>query len=133
MQSFIIVLGMFLTFQVNTITRNASSVVLTRFDEPARKKISLEIVNNLVKENYDSVRKDFAPALKQELSAERLAEGWKKLIETTGTYTEVASSTVNAVNGYNQVKVRCKFKKGNATVEVTFNEEDQVLGLYLKP
>jgi hypothetical protein len=31
------------------------------------------------------------------------------------------------------VKVRCKFEKGEATVEVTFSGSDKVIGLYLRP
>ena len=102
-------------------------------DEEKRKKISQEIVDNLVKEDYESVRKDFHVSLKTNLSAEKISEAWQNLISMTGIFEKVLSTTPAETNGFQQIRIRCKFKKDNATVETTFNEDDKVIGLWLKP
>ena len=108
-------------------------VTCCTYDESDRKRIATDILNNLVKENYEAVRKDFHASLKQNLPTERISEGWIKLVETIGAYKEVISTTPDVAQSYNQVKIRCRFENGNSSVEVTFNEDDKVIGLFLKP
>ncbi|KAA2238827.1 DUF3887 domain-containing protein [Chitinophaga agrisoli] len=102
-------------------------------DEESRKKITNEILNNLVSEKYDDVRKDFHSSLKAGLPAEKIAEVWKSTIDVNGPFEKVLSTTMATVQGFNQVKLRCKFKNENATLEATFTEDDRVIGLYIKP
>jgi hypothetical protein len=102
-------------------------------DEARRKRITSEILDNFVKENYDSVSKDFHSSLKTTLPTERLSEVWKYVMTNFGAFKKVISTTTNVMQGYNQVLMRCQFEKDNATLEATFNEDDKVFGLYIKP
>jgi hypothetical protein len=112
---------------------NSTQLHFSVSDEEKRKKISQEIVNNLVKEDYEAVRKDFHVSLKTNLPVEKIAEAWQNLIQMTGSFEKVITTIPAETNGYHQVRIRCKFKNDNATVETTFNEDDKVFGLWLKP
>lgn len=98
-----------------------------------RKKITTDIVNSLVSEDYDAVRKNFHSTLKTALPVEKISEVWTSVITASGAFKEILSTSEVVVQGYNQVKIRCKFENENATVEATFNEDDKVIGLYIKP
>jgi Protein of unknown function (DUF3887) len=102
-------------------------------DEDRRKKISQTILDNQISENYEDVRKDFAEGLKQNLPVEKLAEGWRQIINVYGSFKKVLSVTAAADKGYNQIRMRVQFEKGNLTQETTFTEDDQVIGLFMKP
>jgi hypothetical protein len=110
-----------------------TSTFQTALDEEKRKRITQEIVNNLVKEDYEAVRKDFHSGLKTNLPVEKISEVWQNLIATNGAFENMTSTTVAQTNGFNQVRIRCQFKNENATVEATFNDDDRVIGLFVKP
>ena len=102
-------------------------------DEDRRRKVSQEILDNLLKEKYEDVRKDFHISLKQVLPAEKISEVWTQIMATNGEFVKVVSVTAATDKGYNQIKMRLQFKNDNATQETTFNEEDKVVGMFIKP
>jgi len=118
----------------STLLVSAFSFNRTSFyDEAARKKITQEILDNFVKEDFDAVRKDFHSSLKTSLPADKIGEVWQSVINNGGKYISVISVNTSKVQEYNQVKMRIKFEKENATLETIFNEDDKVLGLWIKP
>lgn len=102
-------------------------------DEANRKKIAQLILDNLIKEQYDEVRKDFHSTLKNSLPTEKIAEAWQTVVGSAGQYKEVISTSVTQTQGFNQIKMRIRFEKDNTTLETTFNEDDKVIGLWLRP
>jgi hypothetical protein len=102
-------------------------------DESRRKQITNDILNNLLKEKYEDVRKDFHSSLNTVLPVEKISEVWNTVISQSGAYKRILSTSVTTFQGYNQVKLRLEFDKENATLETTFTEDDKVLGLYIKP
>lgn len=102
-------------------------------DESRRKKISQEILDNLIDEKYDAVRKDFTEGLKQNLPSERISEVWRYTISVNGAFKKVLSVSIASDKGYNQVRMRLQFEKENLTQETTFTEDDKVGALYIKP
>lgn len=101
--------------------------------DPKREEIARKIVKNMVDDNFEEARVDFAFSLKQGLNAQQMQQAWSSLLVQIGEFQNVISATDAQVQGYNQILVRCKFARENATVEVTFNEDNKVIGLYLKP
>ena len=102
-------------------------------DEERRKKITQTLLDNMIKENYEDVRKDFSVSLKQALPVEKISETWKQWISTYGSFEKVLSVSAASDKGYNQIRIRCKFKNENSTIETTFTEEDKVIALFIKP
>ena len=104
-----------------------------RFDEGLRKQISTTILNNLVKQDYEAVRKDFHSSLKVTLPVEKISEAWETTVKVNGAFEKVLSTSATKMGEYNQIRIKCMFHDGNITLEVTFTEDDKVLGLFLKP
>lgn len=101
--------------------------------DPKREEIARKIVKNMVDDKFEDARVAFAYSLKQGLSAQQMQQAWSGLLVQIGEFQNVISATDAQTQGYNQILVRCKFARENATVEVTFNEDNKVIGLYLKP
>ena len=105
---------------------------IKQFDQETRNRIAKSIINDLSKEDYDGVMSYYDISLKQNLPREKLQEVWQNIVNNYGPYSEVISMN-NIVNqGYNQVILRLKFEKGNLTLELTYNQDDQVFGLFFK-
>lgn len=111
---------------------NTPNLSVTR-DETNRKQITRAILDNLVKEKYEDVRKDFHSTLRTSLPTEKIAETWQTVISSSGQFKEVISTAVAQTQGFNQIRIRIKFETENATLETTFNEDDKVVGLWIKP
>lgn len=118
-------------FSFSSINHQGAGIHIA--DEASRIKITKAILDNLVKEDYESVRKDFHSSLRTALPVEKIAEVWQNVVASTGSFKEIVSTNAIVNQGYNQVKIRCRFENENATIETTFTEDDKVLGLYIKP
>jgi|GEM_PF-1418202 len=102
-------------------------------DLERRQVVSSEIIKSLAAENYDLVSKKFHPSLKYELTTEKISNVWQSVVSKLGSFVEIVSISNSEFQGYQQIRSRCRFEEGNMTVEVTFNAEDLVIGLYIKP
>lgn len=127
-----------LSFLFTISTKNQSFLkyhinFISVYQDDVESKISKEIATNLSEKKYEDVRKDFSNGLKNNLSTDMIAKGWENLVAQNGAFTEIISATKTNVQGYDVIKVRCKFEKENANVEVTFNDDKKVIGLFLKP
>ena len=96
-----------------------------------RERIAADIVSNLSKSDYDAVRKDFAKIMLDGLPVSKVKESYEGLTAKIGAFQRVVATQESQVHGYNQVKKRCQFASENASVLVTFNEENKVIGLFL--
>lgn len=97
-----------------------------------REKLSTELVNNLSNKNYVAARKDFAKVMLDAFSVEKQKEAWEGLIAKVGAFQKVLTTKEEIVSGYNVVKKRCQFAGENATIQITFSEENKIIGLYFK-
>jgi hypothetical protein len=97
-----------------------------------RERVAADIASNLAKNDYTAVRKDFAKIMLDAISVEKIKDNWESLTAKIGEYQNVVSTKESQLNGYNVIKKRCQFASENATIQVTFNEENKVIGMYLK-
>ncbi len=104
-----------------------------QINQDVRDKIASDIVINLAKEDYEAVRKDFSGSLKNNLTGEKIGEVWETVIAQNGSFKKVVGTTTTIIQGYNIIRKRVEFENDNLTVEVTFNEENKVIGLFVKP
>src|SRR5688572_32904125 len=109
-----------LLITATSFTFKSSTTFKPLSDEANRKRITNAILDNLVKENYEDVRKDFHSTLKANLTVEKISEVWAAVVNTNGAFEKISNTTVAEVQGFNQVKLRCQFKNENATLETTF-------------
>jgi hypothetical protein len=98
-----------------------------------RAEISRNIVNNMVNDKWEEARVDFSYPLKQSLTTQQMQQSWSALLVQIGEFKKITTITEREMQGYNQSVVRCEFARENFSVEITFNAEDKVIGIYLKP
>jgi hypothetical protein len=121
----------FITFGMTGYSQIVSAAAATSAME-MREKLSDELVTNLSNKNYAAARKDFAKVMLDAMSVEKQKEAWEGLIAKVGAFQKVLTTKEEIVSGYNVIKKRCQFAGENATIQVTFNEENKVIGLYFK-
>ena len=113
----------------------ASSAIATT-DAPGadvREKKAAYIAANLAKKDFAAVRKDFAKIMLDALSEAKLQATWEDAEKKFGAFQKVISTENQAKSGIQIVRKRCQFAGENATIQVAFNEENQVIGLYILP
>ncbi len=98
-----------------------------------REKVASNIADNLAKNDFTAARKDFAKIMLDALSENKLKEDWNKVLKQMGDFKKVLTTSYEEKSGYKIISKRCQFANENASIRVTFNEENQVIGLYFKP
>lgn len=101
--------------------------------QSTRENIAKEITENFQKGDYQKVQNDFSGSLKSALTVNGLQKAWESIIANSGEYQSVISTNEMESQGYKVIKRRLKFAKENLSLEITFNEENKVIGLYFKP
>ncbi|QDK77730.1 DUF3887 domain-containing protein [Spirosoma sp. KCTC 42546] len=122
------------THRLESSSNQIDNVIIRRsIDESSRMVIAQKIIDNLAKEKFEAVRADFAGVLKQQLSPQNIKDVWLSTTAQLGRFEKVVATRTAVIQGYNQVISRCKFESDVINIEVTFNEDDKVFGLFLKP
>lgn len=114
------------------ISATSSGIIPMNNDQALREKIAKDLIAAFVREDYEGVSANFHATLKQTLPQEKLQEVWQNVVNTYGKYVETKSTTNVIQSGYHQVVSRLKFEKDNLTLEMTFNEDDKLIGFYFK-
>ena len=128
---FSILLVPFLTGRNNSINNFNNDF---RKPQPTNKeKIARAIVNNLATGDFEAATVEFTDTLKRQLTPAMMRGPWMNLVAQAGAFTAILSAQENQTESYNQVVVFCKFENGNAVVQVIFNQEEKVTGVFLKP
>lgn len=119
----------------NFLLRSSSETRgLTLFmDVEEQKRQTKEIVSNLVSKNYEAVRKNFNEQMRNGLSADQIKQVWETLISQVGNYKGQDDPIVQRVQGYDTVTIRCRMEKGAIAVQVAFDSEEKVGGLWAVP
>ena len=90
-----------------------------------------EIVDQLAAQDFDAVRSDFDPLLRDRLSEARLAGLWRRLTTEYGAFTG-KGTPVLAVTGRARVdQVPFAFERGARKLRVTFDAGGRVTGLFV--
>jgi hypothetical protein len=119
------------TFTIKT--NEAMSIESVHNDGSARITITKTVLDNLVSQNYKEVPKDFDSELSQKLTTEKICEMWQKITSVLGPFKETLSAKTDVQKGQNQVKLRCKFARKDATLETIFTQDDKVAHFFIYP
>jgi dienelactone hydrolase len=95
----------------------------------------------LAKTFVDQLAKgDFAPAtaifdttMKSAMPEATLKETWQQLLAQVGAFQQQIGTYTTEQLGYKTVFVTCRFEKADIDVQVVFNSQDQISGLFFKP
>jgi hypothetical protein len=119
------------------VSLRASQQLLHRsFSPPVfdHKEDAKGVVNKLVAEDFEGIRKNFNAQLKAALSAEKMKDGWTAIGNQLGKYkSQGQPHSGPGPGGYDIVIIRCQMDKGELDIEVDYDSDGLIGGLWLRP
>lgn len=92
------------------------------------------VVNKLVAGDFEGIRKNFNAQLKAALSADKMKDGWIAIGNQLGKYkSQGQPHSGPGPGGYDIVIIRCQMDKGELDVEVDYDPDGLIGGLWLRP
>jgi len=92
-----------------------------------------QLVDLLVKEQFDTVVASFDPNMKTALPTDKLSETWKAVTQQAGTFKRQMGSRTEKVQQFNVTLVTSEFEKGPLDIKLVYNDQNQVAGLFFVP
>ena len=93
----------------------------------------MEFVDQLAKGDYASATARFDAAMLKSAPEAKLKEIWEQLLGQVGAYQQQTGTHTAEAQGYRIVFVTTQFEKAAIDVQVVFNKQDQISGLFFKP
>lgn len=90
-----------------------------------------EIVSLLNENNYKEVHAMFDEEMEKELPVDDMEE-LSPVINQSGEFEEIDKSSVEEKDGFFIVVLVAKYSEENRTFTVTFNDKDEVAGLFIQ-
>lgn len=108
-------------------------VASSRMDVESMKKGAESIVGKLVSGDYEGVRANFDENMKASLPASKIKEVWEGVKAQNGEYKSHGTPYHQKVQGGDGVRIRCQMERGAVNVDVYYNAEEKVAGLWVVP
>lgn len=90
-------------------------------------------VSLLDKKEYVKAANAFDAAMLKALPASELKQTWEKVLFQAGPYKKQISSRRETLDKFESVYVTCEFAKMKLDVQVVFDKEGKIAGLFFKP
>ncbi len=87
----------------------------------------------LVEEDFDSFAAHFDEQMNAALPVEQLAQTWQGLLIQVGKFNGKIEEQSLTQQGYDIVIFLCEFENANINVQLVFNEEKDISGLFFRP
>lgn len=110
----------------------SSSKLSDAYNEEEVKVSAVGIIELLNGENYEGLEAKMTDNLKSAGSIDELKKVWQPTKESVGEFEEIKKETVVGNEGLATVGAIAKYKNGNVTFTITFNENLELEGLYMK-
>lgn len=111
----------------------SKKTVITESNSEERvKATSDEVISMICDEKYDKVIERMSANMKKQITEDKLKEVWEPMKEKLGEFEQI--SEVNYIKKGKIITVVeiAKFEGGKAQFTITFNEDMEIEGLYLK-
>jgi Protein of unknown function (DUF3887) len=82
---------------------------------------------------WERVRADFDDTMRAQLDGRRLAAVWAQVIGTVGQYESMGEPYAHQAGDFTVVQVPLHFEAGSCLLTVSYDTEDRVAGLFVKP
>jgi hypothetical protein len=92
-----------------------------------------ELVAELVGCQWHEVRRDFDDRLRAAVGEDELRLAWAQVAGSVGRYEGMGEAYARATGDYTVVHMPLAFEAGERTVLVTYREDGQVAGLWIRP
>lgn len=92
-----------------------------------------DVVDKLAAEDFEGVTEHFNEQMRRELPSQRIEQTWTAVIQQIGSF-ESQGTPRQATQGEGRgVLIRCRFERGAARVDVWFDRNDEIAGLWIQP
>ncbi len=92
-----------------------------------------ELVAELVGCRWHEVRRDFDDRMRDAVGEDELKLAWAQLAGSVGRYERTEEPYARSMGDYTVVHMPLAFEAGERTVQVTYREDGQVAGLWIRP
>lgn len=94
---------------------------------------AVEWVNLIVEKQFEQAVKSFDNTVSAQITAAQLKDIWNSIIAQFGAFKSIKGTKTSPFGAYNVVLVTCDFDKGALDVQLSFDTEKKIAGLYFKP
>lgn len=122
--TFVILAG----FVIYSTTRPVQSEIFKQNREAA-----VQITNSLVRGDYKAIRPRFNQVMKDSLPNQQLKATWDDVIKGFGEFQSIKKTREEKYFSYQIIYCTVKFTKGKINVELIFDADGKVTGLWFKP
>src|SRR5258708_29244570 len=111
----------------------AASTTMAYDDEASLEKTARDLLSNFVAGHFEAATKEFDEKMMAALPPPKLAEVAKQLEPQLGKFKQVKEAKHGTVQGYKVVTLLSEYENGLVNVQVTFDPDGKVAGLYFRP
>lgn len=129
------ILSLILMFSLTACSANKLADSFSEDEVISKAKEVIELLNQ---QDYDSAVTMFSENLKAQLSSEQLKTALDSSINQAGEFREYSSAATAGQKDKNTDEdiavsvITCKYENSNHTYTISFNQELEVIGLYMK-
>ena len=95
--------------------------------------LAQNIVDQLSSGNFAAAEARFDPTMAKNIPEAKLKDTWQGVISQAGAFKQQSATRTGTQSGYRIVWVTCQFEKASLDIQVAFNDQSQVSGLYIAP
>ncbi len=90
-------------------------------------------VDQMAQGDFAAATANFDTTMKTAMPEAKLKETWQQLVAQVGAFQQQTGTYTTEQLSYKIVFVTCRFEKADIDVQVTFNSQNQISGLFFKP
>ncbi len=101
--------------------------------EDTTETLAGKFVELLAREDFSSAVKWFDAKMTSALPEASLKDTWLSVTGQTGKFKKQVKTKTENIQGYEKVSVTCEFEKANLDIQVVFDGQKKVAGLFIVP
>jgi hypothetical protein len=110
----------------------ATGASMTELKRPDAIHLAEELVVELIGCRWHEVRRDFDDRMLASVGEDELRLAWTQLAGSVGRYERMGEPYARSAGDYTIVHLPLAFEAGERTVQVTYREDGQVAGLWIR-
>lgn len=114
-------------------TADIDPVVAESNEDITKIQLTLKLIEQMNTGQFDTVVKLFDAKMAKALSADELAAGWQQINSLAGKFEKVLDTSQKVSEENTTVYAASQFGHSVFDVKVTFNQENQIIGLFFSP
>lgn len=105
----------------------------TSFYAQSNTERSLALLGKLQRAQYDSCQVMFDTSVTNEINAEMMKQIWESIPRFVGNYQSYGEIRTLPMDSMESVIVRCQFEKTKLDLQLTYNRQQKIVGIFFLP